>query len=312
MSATALLSFSKGLQSKGPIGAPPHLAKDPWGSGYLRRFQEASEQGPGVPPLCLSPPKPLSLVSWSCLWSSGLWPSMTAWPLLPSSPFDTESFLVSPSAPGKFSTGSRRGSLYTWTPPNTPSFRERYYLVSEPRWAAMRWGRGRLPRAQHVASVCTFRGSKLGVHPPCLGVFWGTFSFSLPALCSVASGFGSGLDWGGVLQMVLPPWPRPWLPVCFALWNVFPVGNSWTSCAVRHLFPVTSRGLGPLLSAPLFSPSSMVLQRGSGPSGSRCILSSLCPLAAVALVMPWRPSLTCWHRAAPRIWLKTTLYLTRY
>ncbi|CAI9154832.1 unnamed protein product [Rangifer tarandus platyrhynchus] len=49
-------------------------------------------------------------------------------------PLDTESFLVSPSAPGKFSIGSRRGSLYNWTPPNTPSFRERYYLsVLQPR-----------------------------------------------------------------------------------------------------------------------------------------------------------------------------------
>ncbi|XP_020933521.1 protein FAM65C isoform X2 [Sus scrofa] len=43
-------------------------------------------------------------------------------------PFDTESFLVSPSPTGKFSMGSRKGSLYSWTPPSTPSFRERYYL----------------------------------------------------------------------------------------------------------------------------------------------------------------------------------------
>ncbi|XP_058541936.1 RIPOR family member 3 isoform X5 [Neofelis nebulosa] len=43
-------------------------------------------------------------------------------------PFDTESFLVSPSPTGKFSMGSRKGSLYNWTPPSTPSFRERYYL----------------------------------------------------------------------------------------------------------------------------------------------------------------------------------------
>lgn len=42
--------------------------------------------------------------------------------------------------------------------------------------------------------------------------------------------------------------------VCFALWNVFPVGNSLTLCAVRYLFPVTSRGLGPLLSAPSHLP----------------------------------------------------------
>ncbi|EPY88329.1 hypothetical protein CB1_000178007 [Camelus ferus] len=44
------------------------------------------------------------------------------------SPFDTESFLVSPSPVGKFSMGSRKGSLYNWTPPSTPSFRERYYV----------------------------------------------------------------------------------------------------------------------------------------------------------------------------------------
>ncbi|XP_074262745.1 RIPOR family member 3 isoform X3 [Saimiri boliviensis] len=43
-------------------------------------------------------------------------------------PFDTESFVVSPSPTGKFSMGSRKGSLYNWTPPSTPSFRERYYL----------------------------------------------------------------------------------------------------------------------------------------------------------------------------------------
>ncbi|XP_044519764.1 RIPOR family member 3 [Gracilinanus agilis] len=42
-------------------------------------------------------------------------------------PFDTESFLVSPGI-SKFSVGSRKGSLYNWTPPSTPSFREKYYL----------------------------------------------------------------------------------------------------------------------------------------------------------------------------------------
>ena len=127
---------------RAPIAAPPHLAKDPRGNGYLRRFREASEGGPGVPPLCLSTPphtEPLSQVPWSCLWSDVLRPSMTPWPLLSSSPFDTESFLVSPSPPGKFSIGSRKGSLYNWTPPNTPSFRERYYLVSEPPWVGMWW-----------------------------------------------------------------------------------------------------------------------------------------------------------------------------
>ncbi|XP_072489664.1 RIPOR family member 3 isoform X2 [Notamacropus eugenii] len=46
-------------------------------------------------------------------------------------PFDTESFLVSPGI-SKFSVGSRKGSLYNWTPPNTPSFREKYYLQPQP------------------------------------------------------------------------------------------------------------------------------------------------------------------------------------
>lgn len=78
---------------------------------------------------------------------------MTPWPLLSSSPFDTESFLVSPSPTGKFSVGSRKG-LYNWTPPSTPSFRERYYLVSEPRRAGVPWSSwarewGGLPRGQH-------------------------------------------------------------------------------------------------------------------------------------------------------------------
>nr|XP_020137552.1 protein FAM65C isoform X2 [Microcebus murinus]XP_020137553.1 protein FAM65C isoform X2 [Microcebus murinus] len=43
-------------------------------------------------------------------------------------PFDAESLLVSPSPTGRCSVGSRKGSLYSWTPPSTPSFRERYYL----------------------------------------------------------------------------------------------------------------------------------------------------------------------------------------
>lgn len=69
----------------------------------------------------------------------------TPWPsVLLSSPFDTEIFLVSPSPTVKFSVGSRKGSLYNWTPPSTPSFRERYYLVSGPGtlWSCWDGGRG--------------------------------------------------------------------------------------------------------------------------------------------------------------------------
>ncbi|XP_057385462.1 RIPOR family member 3 isoform X1 [Balaenoptera acutorostrata] len=84
------------------------------------------------------------------LWNV-LWPSMTPWPLLSSSPFDTESFLVSPSPTGKFSVGSRKGFLYNWTPPSTPSFRERYYLsvLRQPAQQALLLDR---PRAASVLS----------------------------------------------------------------------------------------------------------------------------------------------------------------
>ncbi|XP_035199764.1 RIPOR family member 3 isoform X1 [Oxyura jamaicensis] len=43
-------------------------------------------------------------------------------------PFDTENLFLSPGTTAKFSVGSRKNSLYNWTPPNTPSFREKYYL----------------------------------------------------------------------------------------------------------------------------------------------------------------------------------------
>ncbi|XP_021272352.1 protein FAM65C isoform X3 [Numida meleagris] len=42
-------------------------------------------------------------------------------------PFDTENLFLSPGTTAKFSVGSRKSSLYNWTPPNTPSFREKYY-----------------------------------------------------------------------------------------------------------------------------------------------------------------------------------------
>uniref|UniRef100_A0A8C7EES4 RIPOR family member 3 n=1 Tax=Nothoprocta perdicaria TaxID=30464 RepID=A0A8C7EES4_NOTPE len=47
-------------------------------------------------------------------------------------PFDTDNLFLSPGTTAKFSVGSRKSSLYNWTPPNTPSFREKYYLVSQP------------------------------------------------------------------------------------------------------------------------------------------------------------------------------------
>ncbi|KAI4538606.1 hypothetical protein MG293_012009 [Ovis ammon polii] len=78
-------------------------------------------------------------------------------------PFDTESFLVSPSPPGKFSIGSRKGSLYNWTPPNTPSFRERYYLsVVQPRaQQALPLDRPRAPSVLSCLSDGDLRGPGL-------------------------------------------------------------------------------------------------------------------------------------------------------
>ncbi|CAK6447333.1 unnamed protein product [Pipistrellus nathusii] len=66
-------------------------------------------------------------------------------------PFDTESFLVSPSPTIKFSVGSRKSSLYSWTPPSTPSFRERYYLsvLQQPAQQALLLGS---PRATSILS----------------------------------------------------------------------------------------------------------------------------------------------------------------
>ncbi|XP_021094618.1 protein FAM65C isoform X2 [Heterocephalus glaber] len=66
-------------------------------------------------------------------------------------PFDSESPLVSPSPTGKISLGSRKGSLYNWTPPSTPSFRERYYLsvLQQPAQQALLLGG---PRATSILS----------------------------------------------------------------------------------------------------------------------------------------------------------------
>ncbi|XP_006839247.1 PREDICTED: protein FAM65C [Chrysochloris asiatica] len=62
-------------------------------------------------------------------------------------PFDADSVLVSPSPTSKLSVGSRKGSLYNWTPPNTPSFRERYYLsvLPQPPQQALLLGGPRAP-----------------------------------------------------------------------------------------------------------------------------------------------------------------------
>ncbi|EGW05520.1 Protein FAM65C [Cricetulus griseus] len=64
-------------------------------------------------------------------------------------PLDSECRLVSPSPTGRFSMGSRKGSLYTWTPPSTPSFRDKYYLsvLQQPAQQALLLGG---PRATSI------------------------------------------------------------------------------------------------------------------------------------------------------------------
>ncbi|XP_029771831.1 RIPOR family member 3 isoform X2 [Suricata suricatta] len=78
-------------------------------------------------------------------------------------PFDTESFLVSPSPTGRFSMGSRKGSLYSWTPPSTPSFRERFYLsvLQEPAQQALLLGAPRAPSILRYLSDSDLRGPGL-------------------------------------------------------------------------------------------------------------------------------------------------------
>uniref|UniRef100_A0A8D2PIA0 RIPOR family member 3 n=1 Tax=Zosterops lateralis melanops TaxID=1220523 RepID=A0A8D2PIA0_ZOSLA len=91
-------------------------------------------------------------------------------------PFDTENLFLSPGSTAKFSVGSRKSSLYNWTPPNTPSFRERYYLVSTGRgkaehrlWAGSDW-----PGAQPASKVETaFWSSRLSrTRALCLPLTW--------------------------------------------------------------------------------------------------------------------------------------------
>ncbi|MBZ3878098.1 Protein FAM65C [Sciurus carolinensis] len=78
-------------------------------------------------------------------------------------PFDSESLLVSPSPTGKFSTGSRKGSLYHWTPPSTPSFRERYYLsaLQQPVQQAPLLGGPRAPSILSYLSESDLQGPSL-------------------------------------------------------------------------------------------------------------------------------------------------------
>ncbi|KAM6162967.1 RIPOR family member 3 [Rhynchocyon petersi] len=78
-------------------------------------------------------------------------------------PFDAESFLVSPSPSGRLSVGGRKGSLYNWTPPSTPSFREKYYLsvLQQPPQQALLLGGPRATSILSYLSDSDLRGPSL-------------------------------------------------------------------------------------------------------------------------------------------------------
>ncbi|XP_036042547.1 RIPOR family member 3 isoform X2 [Onychomys torridus] len=78
-------------------------------------------------------------------------------------PLDSECQLVSPSPTGRFSMGSRKGSLYTWTPPSTPSFRDKYYLsvVRQPVQQALLLGGPRATSILGYLSDSELQGPRL-------------------------------------------------------------------------------------------------------------------------------------------------------
>ncbi|XP_032760639.1 RIPOR family member 3 [Rattus rattus] len=78
-------------------------------------------------------------------------------------PLDSECRLVSPSPTGRFSVGSRKGSLYTWTPPSTPSFRDKYYLsvLQQPMQQALLLGGPRATSILGYLSDSELQGPRL-------------------------------------------------------------------------------------------------------------------------------------------------------
>ncbi|XP_038187862.1 RIPOR family member 3 isoform X3 [Arvicola amphibius] len=78
-------------------------------------------------------------------------------------PLDSECRLVSPSPTGRFSVGSRKGSLYTWTPPSTPSFRDKYCLsvLQQPMQQALLLGGPRATSILGYLSDSELQGPRL-------------------------------------------------------------------------------------------------------------------------------------------------------
>ncbi|NWI17743.1 RIPR3 protein, partial [Crypturellus soui] len=77
-------------------------------------------------------------------------------------PFDTDNLFLSPGTTAKFSVGSRKSSLYNWTPPNTPSFREKYYLSV----LQQRQSEGEVKEAAQPPSILSYLAAcDFDVHP---------------------------------------------------------------------------------------------------------------------------------------------------
>ncbi|XP_064377571.1 RIPOR family member 3 isoform X3 [Dromaius novaehollandiae] len=77
-------------------------------------------------------------------------------------PFDTDNLFLSPGTTAKFSVGSRKSSLYNWTPPNTPSFREKYYLSA----LQQRQNQGDVKDEAQPPSILSYLAAcDFGVHP---------------------------------------------------------------------------------------------------------------------------------------------------
>uniref|UniRef100_A0A8C6ZJ75 RIPOR family member 3 n=1 Tax=Nothoprocta perdicaria TaxID=30464 RepID=A0A8C6ZJ75_NOTPE len=81
-------------------------------------------------------------------------------------PFDTDNLFLSPGTTAKFSVGSRKSSLYNWTPPNTPSFREKYYLVSMRK---TKCNEGQPPSILSYLAACDFGGQPRSKGPSTAG-----------------------------------------------------------------------------------------------------------------------------------------------
>lgn len=203
-------------------------------------------------------------------------------------------------APGQVLHREQKGLLIQLDTPKHPQLPRDTSLVSEPpgQGCVGRLGLGVGGTRGPALVAVHLQLQQTWAQPPLFGVSFGNLFFSLPALCSVASGLGSGLDWGGVLQMVLPPLPRPWPHLFCTLERVSRRLADFVCSEIPLL--VTSRGLGPLLSAPTHLPL-WSSREALGCLGADAASLSLRPQQPFfALVTPLRPSLSCWCCGLPK------------